>query len=51
MVSITDFGAVGDGVHDDTTAIQATIDSGARIIFFPVPEVTYRITDSLTMGV
>lgn len=50
MVSITDYGAVGDGKHDDTAAIQAALDSGARTIFFPVPEVTYRITKSLKLG-
>lgn len=50
-VSVTDFGAVGDGVHDDTAAIQAAIDSGARTIFFPDPETYYRITDTLRVGV
>lgn len=35
------FGAVGDGVHDDTTAIQAAIDSGKPVYF---PKGTYRTT-------
>lgn len=34
-VSVKDFGAVGDGVTDDTAAIQAALDSGAKTIYFP----------------
>ena len=41
-VSVMDFGAVGDGVADDTSAIQDAIDSGAgRVVF---PHGTYLIT-------
>ena len=39
MVSVKDFGAVGDGVTDDTAAIQAAINSGKSVFF---PEGTYR---------
>lgn len=37
-VNVFDFGAVGDGVADDTAAIQAAINSGQPIVF---PEGTY----------
>lgn len=33
--NVLDFGAVGDGVADDTAAIQAAIDSGASQIYYP----------------
>lgn len=34
-LSVKDFGAVGDGVADDTAAIQAAIDSGRGPIYVP----------------
>lgn len=47
VVSVKDFGAVGDNVTDDTAAIQAAIDSGKLAI---VPPGTYKVTDSLVIG-
>jgi hypothetical protein len=35
VVNVKDFGAVGDGVADDTAAIQAAIDSLSGTIYFP----------------
>ena len=48
-ISAKDFGAVGDGVVDDTVAIQNAIDylaSVTGVLFFP--QGTYRITSPLT---
>lgn len=44
------FGAVGDGVTDDTTGIQAAIDSLSEgVVFFPKTSNYYNITAELAM--
>ncbi len=42
--NVKDFGAVGDGVTDDTVAIQAAIDSG-KSVYFPAGH--YKVTATL----
>ena len=46
-VSVIAFGATGDGVTDDSAAIQSALDSGAKTIF--VPEGTYSLEAALTI--
>lgn len=47
-VNVKDFGAVGDGVTDDTAAIQAAIDSGQGMIL--LPKGTYVITSAIEIS-
>lgn len=47
-VSVKDFGAVGDGLTDDTAAIQAALDCGAKKIY--LPDGTYNFTKLLIRG-
>ena len=46
IVSVKDFGAVGDGTTDDTLAIQAALNTGAGQIYFP--KARYRITSTVS---
>lgn len=47
-VSVKDFGAVGDGVTDDTAAIQAAHNTGHSVYY---PNGTYKITDTITVSI
>jgi len=49
-VNVLDFGAVGDGVANDTIAIQAAIDSISDDGVLVVPPGTYKVTATLTVG-
>jgi hypothetical protein len=44
VVSVKDFGAVGDGVADDTAAINIAVASGKSLQW---PQGTYRVTSSI----
>jgi polygalacturonase len=47
VVSVKDFGAVGDGVVDDTAAIQAAINAASAVSF---PSGTYYCSDSVNIS-
>lgn len=49
-VNVQDFGATGDGVTDDTVAVQAAIDSlaAAGVVYFPIG--TYLCNSGLTVA-
>ncbi len=46
-VCVNDFGARGDGVTDDTAAIQRALDSGAEVVYFN--QGRYLITDEINI--
>lgn len=48
-VSVKDFGAVGDGVADDTAEINAALASGAKMVHFPAG--TYKVSATLNVPV
>ncbi len=49
----TDFGVLGDGVADDSSAIQKVLDHAGRlgggVVFLPQPKVYYRLTKGLKL--
>ena len=45
-VSVKDFGAVGDGVTDDTAAIQNTVNSALVVL---IPPLDYKVTSTITV--
>jgi len=47
-VSVKDFGAVGDGVTNDTAAFQAAIDAGTSVY---IPNGTYKLTSTIYVRV
>lgn len=47
-ISVKTYGAVGNGVTDDTTSLQAAINAGTGQIVY-IPAGTYKITDMLTV--
>jgi len=52
--NVLDFGAVGDGVTNDTAAIQAAIDAvnaaGGGLVFLPKPSAFYLVTSIILKG-
>jgi parallel beta-helix repeat protein len=48
VVSVKDFGAVGDGVTNDRAAIQAALNA-SRFVYFPTPTASYYISDSISV--
>lgn len=50
-VSVKDFGAVGDGVTDDTNAIQAAISSLNSYGTINFPFGTYKLTGTIDLGI
>jgi hypothetical protein len=48
FVNVKEYGAIGDGVADDTTAIQAACDVGKDVYF---PAGTYKVSSTITLSI
>ena len=46
IANVLDYGAIGDGVANDTAAIQAAVATGKRV-YMPRPSVAYRVTNGI----
>ena len=46
IANVLDYGAIGDGVANDTAAIQAAVATGKRV-YMPRPSVAYRVTNAI----
>ena len=53
IVNVRDYGAAGDGITDDTAAIQAAIDAakgtGQKVTTVFIPAGNYRLTDEISI--
>jgi parallel beta-helix repeat protein len=49
-VSVLDFGAVGDGVTDDTAAIQAAVDAANVVTFPKTPSGIYLVSNTIRLS-
>lgn len=48
VVNVKDYGAIGDGTHNDAVAIQAALDSGAATVV--IPQGVYNVNQTLLIG-